>query len=109
MEPEDLDMESIMDARRETIERTSEPIGIDELKSLGEKLFPFFDHPWRQMFFEFLEENSGSTVYHATTNDRIEVLYCPDKEAGIWFLLQGGVGLLQVRELGILKEVIEKQ
>ena len=61
------------------------------------------------MFFQFLEENSGSTVYHATTNDQIEVLYCPDKEAGIWFLPQGGVGLLQIRELGILKEIIEKQ
>ena len=109
MEPENLDIESIMDARRETVEQTIQPIGIDELKSLGEKVFPFLDHPWRHMFFQFLEENSGSTVYHATTNDQIEVLYCPDKEAGMWFLPQGGVGLLQARELGILKELIEKQ
>ena len=109
MEPEDLDMESIMDARRETIERTSEPIGIDELKSLGEKLFPFLDHPYRQEFSQFLEENSGSTVYHATTNDQIEVLYCPDKEDGIWFRPQGGVGRLPPRELGILKEIVGKQ
>jgi hypothetical protein len=61
------------------------------------------------MFFQFFEENSGSTVYHATTNDQIEVFYSPDKEAGIWFLPQGGVGLLQARELGILKEIMEKQ
>ena len=109
MEPENLDIESIMDAWRETVEQTIQPIGIDELKSLGEKGFPFLDHPWRHMFFQFLEENSGSTIYHATTNDQIEVLYCPDKKAGMWFLPQGGVGLLQARELGILKELIEKQ
>ena len=72
MEPENLDIESIMDARRETVEQTIQPIGIDELKSLGEKVFPFLDHPWRHMFFQFLEENSGSTVYHATTNDRLK-------------------------------------
>ena len=51
MEPEDLDIESITDARRETIEQTIEPIGIDEVKSLGEKVFPFLDHPWRQDVF----------------------------------------------------------
>jgi hypothetical protein len=86
MEPENLDIESIMDARRETVEQTIQPIGIDELKSLGEKVFPFLDHPWRHMFFQFLEENSGSTVYHSMTNDQIDVLYYPDKEAGMWFL-----------------------
>ena len=109
MEPENLDIEGIMDARCETVEQTIQPISIDELKSLGEKIFPFLDHPWRHMFFQFLEENSGSTVYHATTNDQIEVLYCPDKAAGMWFLSRGGVGLLEARELGILKEIIEKR
>jgi len=109
MEPENLDIESITDARRETIEQTIEPIGIDEVKSLGEKLFPFLDHPYRQEFSQFLEENSGSTVYHATTNDQIEVLYCPDKEDGIWFLPQGGVGRFQPRELAILKEIVGKK
>ena len=65
MEPENVDIESITDARRKAIEQTIEPIGIDELKSLGEKLFPFLDHPWRQTYFQFLEDNSGSTFYHA--------------------------------------------
>jgi hypothetical protein len=61
------------------------------------------------MFFQFPEENSGSTVYHAMTNDQIEVPYCPDKEAGMWFLPQGGVGRFQARQLGILKEIVGKQ
>jgi hypothetical protein len=56
MEPENLDIESIFAARRKAVEQTVEPIGIDELKSLGEKLFPFLDNPWRNTFFQFLEE-----------------------------------------------------
>ena len=62
MEPENVDIESITDARRKAIEQTIEPIGIDELKSLGEKLFPFLDHPWRNTYFQFLEDNSGSNI-----------------------------------------------
>lgn len=90
MEPENLDIASITDARRAAIEQTIKPIGSDELKAIGEKLFPFFDHPWRQTFFQFLEENSASTIYCATTNDAIEILYCAEKDIGIWFLLKGG-------------------
>jgi hypothetical protein len=106
MESENLDVESITEARRKAIEQTVEPIGIDELKALGEKVFPSMDHPWRETFFRFLEENSGSTFYHATTNDQVEVIYCPDKERGMWFLRKGGAGPLQARGLGILKEIV---
>jgi hypothetical protein len=108
MEPENLDYESITEARRRAIEQTIEPIGIDELKSLGEKVFPFLDHPWRHTFFQFLEENSGSTFYHATTNDHVEIIYCPDKEKGMWFLPRGGAGPLQAKGLRILKEIVTK-
>ena len=109
MESENLDIESITEARRKGIEQTIEPIGIDKLKSLGEKLFPSLDHPWRHTFFQFLEENSGSTFYHATTNDQVQIIYCPDKEKGIWFLGRGGAGPLQARGLGILKEIVGKR
>jgi hypothetical protein len=43
LEPENLDIESIFAAPRKAVEQTVEPIGIDESKSLGEKLFPFLD------------------------------------------------------------------
>ena len=46
MESENLDIESITEARRKAIEQSVEPIDIDKLKTLGEKIFPFFfDHP----------------------------------------------------------------
>jgi hypothetical protein len=100
MEPENLDIESITDARRKAIEQTIEPISIEQLKSLGEKIFPFFDHPWRNTFFQFVEENSGSTFYHATTDDQVEIIYCPDKEKGMWFLRRGAPAHCKPRDLG---------
>ena len=56
MESENLDIESITEDRRKAIEQTIQVISIKDLKSLGEKLFPFLDHPWRQTFFAFVEE-----------------------------------------------------
>jgi hypothetical protein len=109
MEPENVDIESITDARRKAIEQTIEPIGIDELKSLGEKLFPFLDHPWRQTYFQFLEDNSGSAFYHAATNDQVEIIYCPDKEKGIWFVRRGGMGPLQAKGIDILNEIVGRR
>jgi hypothetical protein len=109
MEPENLDYEAITDARRKAIEQTIEPIGIDELKSLGEKLFPFLDHPWRQTFLEFVEEHASDTFYHATTHDQVEIIYCPAKEKGMWFTRGRGMGPLQARGIGILKEIVGKR
>ena len=66
MEPENLDIEAIAEARRESIEQTVQEISVEELKSIGEKIFPSLDHPWRETFFQFLEENKSHAFYHAT-------------------------------------------
>ena len=108
MEPENLDIEGIAEARREAIEQTVQEISVEELKSIGEKVFPFLDHPWREKYYQFLEENKGETFYHATTNDRVEIIYCPAKERGLWFLPGGGVGPLQARGLQVLKKIVAK-
>jgi hypothetical protein len=108
MESEDLDIETITNTRRKAIEQNIEPISVEQLKAVGEKIFPTFDHPWRQTFFQFLEEKSGSTFYHATTNDQVQIIYCPDKEKGMWFFTRGGAGPLQATGLRILKEIVGK-
>jgi hypothetical protein len=108
MDPEDLNIEAITNERRKAIEQTIEPISVEQLKAVGAKIFPTFDHPWRETFFQFLEENSGSTFYHATTHDQVQIIYCPDKEKGIWFLARGGAGPLQATGLRILKEIVGK-
>jgi hypothetical protein len=58
---------------------------------------------------QFLEENTGNTFYHATTNDQVEIIYCPAKEKGIWFLPRGGAGPLQAKGLKIMKEIVGKR
>lgn len=101
-------MDDITEARRKAIAETIHEIGVSELKSLGEGLFPSHDHPWRETFFNFLNANAGATFHHATTNDRIHIIYCHAKNQGMWFLPGSGMGPLQPKGLGILKEIVEK-
>ena len=48
MEPENLDIESIMSERRHAIEETIREVSVAELQTLGDKLFPDVTHPWLQ-------------------------------------------------------------
>ena len=109
MEHENLDIESITEARRKAIEASIRTISIQELKSLGGELFPFFDNPWRERFFEFIEQNKGHTFYYARAKERIEVVYCHAKEKGMWFVRGNGMGLVQERWLKILKEIVDQR
>jgi hypothetical protein len=108
MPSENLNTEEIIKERRKAIEETIHTITTEELKGLGEGLFPWVDHPWRKRFFQFVGENAASTFYHATTNDGVHILYCHDKDNGMWFLPGSGMGPLQPKGLGILKEIVEK-
>jgi hypothetical protein len=108
MEPENLDIEQINEDRRKAIQQNIEVIGVDDLKALGEKLFPYPDHPWRQKFFEFIEQHSSDTCYHGTTNDGIEVLYCPATEKGMWYTRARGMGPLSDKAIATMKEIVAK-
>lgn len=101
-----MNMDEITEARRKAITETIRPIGVDELKALGEELFPYLDHPWREAFFGFLTDNTGATFYHAATHDRVQIVYCHAKEKGMWFLPGGGMGPLQAKGLRIMKEIV---
>ena len=107
MEPENLDIESIMNDRRHAVEESIREISHLELTSLGESLFPDVTHPWLEQFRRFVEENRGCTFYHATTNERFQVLYCRAREKGIWFIPGVGVGILQHRGLDALREIVD--
>jgi hypothetical protein len=60
MEPENLDVESITEARRKAIEQTIEPISIEQLKSLGEKIFPFSTIPGGTHFSSLLRRTAAA-------------------------------------------------
>jgi hypothetical protein len=102
-----FDMEEISEGRRKAIAASIRTIGVDELKALGEKLFPGVDHPWREKFFSFISENAGATFYHATTHDDVQVIYCHDKSKGMWFLPGSGMGPMQPKGLATLKQIVE--
>jgi len=104
---ENLDMESLTEARRKSIEETIDPIDVNQLKTLGEGLFPSMEHPWREVFFQFIAENAGASFYHATTSDRVHIIYCSTKEKGMWFRPGSGMGPLQEKGLRILKEIVK--
>lgn len=99
----------VNESRRQAITATIQPAPIEELRALGEQLFPFLDHPWRQQFFQFLDENKDGKYFRASTDDGIGILYCSDQNRGIWFMPGTGVGILQETGLNILSEVVQKQ
>ena len=109
MEQENLDIESITDARRKAIEASIRIISAQELKSLGEELFTAAGNPWRESFFEFIEENKRATFYYARAKERSEVVYCADKERGMLFVRGNGTGLIQEKWLKILKETVTQR
>lgn len=108
MERENLDINSITDERRKAIEQTIEHVPVDKLKKIGEELFPFFDDPWRELFFQFIHDHPGSSFYHASTTDGIQFLYSRNENRGIWFIPGTGLGPLQETGLSIMKHAVER-
>ena len=104
-----FDFDAIMQDRRDAVQKSIRPISSSDLKALGEKILPNLDDSWRDAFFSFIEENAGSTFYHATTSDRIHVIYCRDKQKGLWFMPGRGKGPMQARGLAILKEIVDQR
>lgn len=109
MSSEPLNLNTVNEARRKSIVDSIQPITIEQMKTLGEQLFPFLDHPWRQEYFQFLQQNPTGRFFHATTHDKIEILYCHDQNRGIWFLTGSGMGPLQEMGLKVMKDTVERK
>ena len=104
---EKFDLENLNKERRKAIAQSIRPIDVAELKKLGEEIFfRYTDDPWRERFFRFIAENPGSAFHHAVTSDGVNILYCRDKDKGMWFLPGSGMGPLQARGREIMKEMI---
>lgn len=102
-----INLDEITEARRKAIAVSIRAISIEELKALGERLFPFVDHPWREKFFGFLTENPGATFHHAITHDGVQIIYFPAKDKGMWFMPGIGMGPMQPKGRAILKQIVE--
>jgi hypothetical protein len=103
---EQFDLENLDKERRKAIAKSIRTISVEELKSLGGELFRYADDPWRETFFRFIAENAGATFHHAVTSDGVNIVYCRDKDKGMWFLPGSGMGPLQATGRQIMKEMI---
>ena len=103
---EEFDLENLNKERRKALAKTIRPITPEELKKTGNEIFRYADDPWRETFFNFIAENPGSTFHHAVTSDGYNLIYCRDKDKGMWFLPGTGMGPLQERGRKQMKELI---
>ena len=72
---------------------------------LRNEIFRYADDPWREKFFRFIAENPGATFHHAVMSDGVNIVYCSDKDKGIWFLPGVGMGPLQEKGRRTMKEM----
>ena len=107
MKPENLNIDEITEDRRKAVAASIRTISLEELKTLGQQLFPYAGDAWEEKFFAFLNENPGATFHHATADDGVQFLYCHAKDKGIWFLPKKGLGPMQPRGRAILKQIVE--
>jgi hypothetical protein len=103
---EKFDLENLDKERRKAIANSIRPISVEELKKLGGELFRYAEDPWREAFFQFIAKNPGSTYHHAVMSDGVNIVYCRDKDKGIWFLPASGMGPLQATGRKVMKDAI---
>ena len=102
-----FDLETLTKERRKAIAKSIRTVDTEALKKIGEEIFRYAEDPWREAFFRFIAENPGATFHHAVTSDNVNIVYCRDKDKGMWFLPGSGMGPLQARGKKVMKEMIE--
>lgn len=100
-------LDNLMHERRAAVAESIHTISTEEMKALGEVIFPYVDHHWREKYFAFVNENASATFHHAITSDRAHILYCHAQQKGMWFVSGSGMGPLQAKGLQIMKEIVE--
>lgn len=99
--------DNTMENRIAEVRRTIHPVSLDDLKRMGDRLFPIVTDPWCVRFNEFLNEHKGATFYQACTPERAEIIYCAETGSGVWFLPGMGMGILQSKALQAMKQIVE--
>ena len=104
---EKFDLDTLNADRRAAMAKSLRSIAVPELKQIGAKLFPMADDAWRDLFFEFIGDNPHATYHYALTSDDVHIVYCKDRDKGLWFTAHGAKGPLGTRGRTVMKEMIE--
>lgn len=96
-----------LENRRAMVRKTIRRADISELRALGDKYFQVATDPWCEHYNNFLKQHQSAKYYLAETPEGAEVAYCRDAEQGVWFLPGSGMGIIQARGLGFLKEIVD--
>lgn len=107
MPTEQTNINEMMESRRHAVAESLRPISVAEVAALTEELFPSVDHPWLEKFSEVVNDPASGTFHHAMADDQVHVLYCHDKNIGMWFIRGVGKGPLQPEHLEIMREIVE--
>ena len=93
--------------RRTMVQKTIRVASYEELKEMGERLFPVVTDPWYVRFSEFLESHRSSKFYRAEVPGGADVIYCREENKGVWFLPGSGMGIVQPKGLQMLAEIVD--
>lgn len=108
MNSENQSTDAFTEARRRSIAASLRRTTVEELRLIGEKLFPVADDPWEEKYSRFISQHAGSTFYHATTHDDFQIVYCREGDKGIWFLGTLGKGKIQEKDLAMIRRIVDE-
>jgi len=100
------DIGEITEARRKSVAKSIRKISTEELKKLAEQILDSPDHPWRERFFQLIE-NPRLTFYHALAGEGVIFIYDSADDKGLWCLPGSGMGSLSEKGRQIMKEAIK--
>lgn len=93
--------------RKYKIQKTIRNATLDELKQLGETLFPVVTDPWYVRYTEFLTEHPHAEFFKADTPEGAIIVYCREPSKGVWFIPGKGMGKLQPQGLKTMAEIVD--
>ena len=96
-----------LENRKLMIRKTIRRAEVSKLRALGDKYFKVATDPWCEHYNKFLHDHATARYYLAETPEGAEIAYCRDTEQGVWFLPDSGMGIIQPRGLGFLKEIVD--
>jgi hypothetical protein len=96
-----------MENRRAVVRKTIRRATMEELREIGARQFPIVTDPWCEKYHAFLKQHGDAKFYLAESPEGARIVYCRDSDAGVWFLPDSGMGIIQPKGLQVLAEIVD--